>query len=448
MIYTSIDLKRKGISFMLGIITLLMLLGAQIALFTYRAATQNWQRGMARAVRIAAFVTFSLLLISGVYWWGFRWMGLFLLLAVLAVVSVIGIVRRPKKEKKFRVFSAALSCIGGCVLVAFCALPGILFPQVTEVAPTGAYSVDTQSVTFVDASRVDPFSKTGESRKLTVQFWYPTGAASADTFPLVVFSHGAFGFRGSNRSTFEDLASNGYIVCSIDHSFHSFYARHADGSGTPVNLDFLKDAVNITNGAYDEKTSYDKTHEWLKIRTADMNFVLDEALKNESGKMPEAVSSLIDPDRIGLFGHSLGGATAAQLGRERSDVDAVAVIDGTMFGEEIAFEDGHAVLNDAPYPVPLLNLYNEEHYEEALGLGTAYENLSAGARAPEAYDVVIRGSGHLNFTDLPLFSPALARMLGTGEVDSRSCIETMNQIVLQFFDHALKGADLNLKPEY
>jgi predicted dienelactone hydrolase len=179
-----------------------------------------------------------------------------------------------------------------------------------------------------------------------------------------------------------------------------------------------------------------------------MNFVLDEVLKNESGKMPEAVSSLIDRDRIGLFGHSLGGATAAQLGRERSDVDAVAVIDGTMFGEEIAFEDGHAVLNDAPYPVPLLNLYNEEHYEEALGLGTAYENLSAGARAPEAYDVVIRGSGHLNFTDLPLFSPALARMLGTGEVDSRSCIETMNQIVLQFFDHALKGADLNLKPEY
>jgi predicted dienelactone hydrolase len=62
---------------------------------------------------------------------------------------------------------------------------------------------------------------------------------------------------------------------------------------------------------------------------------------------------------------------------------------------------------------------------------------------------VIRGSGHLNFTDLPLFSPALARMLGTGQADSRYCIETMNQIVLEFFNHTLKGrAEIHLQPEY
>jgi predicted dienelactone hydrolase len=222
-----------------------------------------------------------------------------------------------------------------------------------------------------------------------------------------------------------------------------------DGSSTLVNLDFLNDAVNITNGAYDEKTAYDKTHEWLALRTADVNFVLNEILHNGSGKMPEVLTSRIDADRIGLSGHSLGGATAAQLGRERPDVDAVAVLDGTMFGEEVAFENGSAVLNGNPYPVPLLDLYNEDHYEEAHQLGTAYENLAASAHALEAYDVVIHGSGHLNFTDLPLFSPTLARMLGTGQVDSRYCIETMNQIVLEFFNHTLKGnAELNLQPEY
>ena len=434
---------------MLGIITLIVALGAQVALLVFRMATKNWQIRATHVARIAAFTAFSLLTVTGVYWWGFRWMGLFLLLAVLAVFSTSYFARRTKKEKPYRGGRAVFSCISGCLLVSFCILPGVLFPQFKEVAPTGAFDVDTQSVTLVDESRVDPFSPSGENRKLTVQFWYPSVVEGTDSFPLVVFSHGAFGFRGSNLSTFIDLASNGYVVCSIDHSDHSFFARHADGSGTMVNLDFLNDAVNITNGVYDARTSYVKTHEWLALRTADMNYVLDELLQNEDGKIPESISARIDPDNIGLSGHSLGGATAAQLGRERPDVDAVAVLDGTMFGEEVAFEDGSSVLNDTPYPVPLLNLYNESHYDDAQEQGLSYDNLSASAHAVESYDVMIRGSGHLNFTDLPLFSPALARLLGTGQADSRYCIETMNRVVLEFFNHALKGGpDLQLRSTY
>ena len=434
---------------MLGIITLIIALGAQVSFLVFRMTTQNWQTKTTHFARIAAFVVFSLLMITGVYWWGYRWMGLFLLLAVLAAISVLYFARYTKKEKQYRGFRAVFSCISGCLLVSFCFLPSVLFPQFKEVLPTGSLGVNTQSVTLVDEARVDPFSQSGENRKLTVQFWYPSVAGDTDAFPLVVFSHGAFGFRGSNLSTFEDLASNGYVVCSIDHSYHSFYARHADGSGTLVNMDFLNDAVNITNGSYDARMSYDKTHEWLALRAADMNYVLDEFLHNESGKIPEDVFARIDPDKIGLSGHSLGGATAAQLGRERPDVDAVAVLDGTMFGEEVAFENGSAVLTGIPYPVPLLNLYGEDHYDDAQELGLSYDNLSASAHAVEAYDVVIRGSGHLNFTDLPLFSPALARMLGTGQVDSRYGIETMNQIVLEFFNHTLKdGTDLHLQSAY
>lgn len=434
---------------MLGIITLLIALGVQLAFLVWRMATKSWQKRAMHITRVASFATFSLLLLSGVYWWGFRWMGLFLLLAVMAALSVLYFIKQPKTEKKFKGYKAVFSCIGGCVLVTFCILPGILFPQFQEVTSTGALAYDTQSVTLVDASRIDPFSETNESRKLTVQFWYPSDSKNTDTFPLVVFSHGAFGYRGSNLSTYQNLASNGYVVCSIDHSYHSSFAEHTDGSSTLVNMDFMSDAINITNGLYDEKTSYDKTHEWLQLRTADMNFILDEILNDESGKMPEVISSRINLDKIGLFGHSLGGATAAQLGRTRPDVDAVAVIDGTMFGEEVAFENGLAVLNADPYPVPLLNLYNEDHYNGAKQEGLSYDNLSASAHAVEAYDVVIRGSGHLNFTDLPLFSPALASMLGTGSVDSRYCVETMNQIVLEFFNHTLKGAaDLNLQTEY
>lgn len=444
-----ITTQRKGVSYMLGIITLLIAFSAQIGFLVYRLVTKKNQTKVKHIIRIAAFSIFSLFLAAGVYWWGFRWIGLFLLLAVMAVFSIKYFMTQPKAEKEYKSLTSVLSCLGGCSLLTFCILPGILFPQFNPVASTGSYAVNTTSVTFVDASRVDPFSMTGENRKLTVQFWYPAIEEGSDAFPLAVFSHGAFGYRGSNLSTFEDLAGNGYVVCSIDHSYHAFFAQHNDGTATLVNTDFFNDAINITNGVYDEETTYNKTHEWLDLRAGDMNFVLNKILSNTNSEIPEAVYSLIDPEKIGLFGHSLGGAAAAQLGRERPDVDGVIVIDGTMIGEETAFKNGHAILTTEAYPVPLLNLYNDSHYEDAKLLGTAYNNLSASAHAIEAYDVVIRGSGHLNFTDLPLFSPALARMLGTGEADSRYCIETMNQIVLDFFDHTLKDTeDLHLQTEY
>lgn len=434
---------------MLGIITLLIALCVQIGVFIYRMVTKNRQMKVTHIIRLTAFAIFTLLLTTGAYWWGFRWMGLFVLLAVLAIFSGIYFIKKPRMEKEYKRWNAILSCVNGCVLFTFLILPGILFPQFKPVASTGPYATDTTSVTFVDESRAEPFSETGENRKLTVQFWYPNAGTATDSYPLLVFSHGSFGYRGSNLSTFEELAGNGYVVCSIDHSYHAFFASHTDGSTTLVNTEFLNDAVSITNGECDEQTTYRKTHEWLALRIADMNFVLDEILSNAEGEIPEVVYSIINTENIGLFGHSLGGATAAQLGRDRADVDAVIVIDGTMIGEELGFENGQAVLNAEPYPLPLLNLYNESHYEDAKEQGEAYNNLSASAHGIEAYDVVIRGSGHLNFTDLPLFSPALARMLGTGEADSRYCIETMNQIVLDFFNYTLKDAGpLHLQAEY
>lgn len=434
---------------MLGIITLLIALSVQIGVLIYQLATKNRQSKVKHIIRIASFAIFSLFLVTGVYWWSFRWIGLFILLAILTIFSAIYFIKQPKTEKEFKCLTAVLSGIIGCVLLTICILPGILFPQFNPVASTGPYAVDTTSVTFVDTSRVDPFSETGENRKLTVQFWYPAIDEGSNTFPFVVFSHGSFGYRGSNLSTFKDLASNGYVIGSIDHSYHAFFAQHNDGSTTLANMDFLNDAINITNGDYDEKTSYNKTHEWLDLRTGDMNFVLNKILSNVNSEIPESVYALINSEKIGLFGHSLGGAAAAQLGRKRLDVDAVIVIDGTMIGEEIAFENEHAILITETYPIPLLNFYNDSHYEDAKLQGTAYNNLSASAQAIEAYDVVVRGSGHLNFTDLPLFSPALARLLGTGEVDSQYCIETMNQIILDFFDHTLKDAKgLHLQTEY
>ena len=100
--------------------------------------------------------------------------------------------------------------------------------------------------------------------------------------------------------------------------------------------------------------------------------------------------------------------------------------------------------------MPLLNIYTEDHYKKAMMLaGEAYPNFYASRNAIEAYEIMIRNSGHLNFTDLPLFSPILAKMLGIGTINKKKCIETMNEIILKFLDYTLKeGTQPQFEKEY
>lgn len=131
------------------------------------------------------------------------------------------------------------------------------------------------------------------------------------------------------------------------------------------------------------------------------------------------------------------------------DIDAVIVLDGTMLGEEIDYVDNQVILNQEPYPTPLLDIFNEEHFAEASAAGENYGNMKATKHAVDARQVVFVGAGHLNFTDLPLFSPVLAGMLGTGNIDSRYCLETMNEVVLNYFDYYLKDSGgLKIKAVY
>jgi len=59
----------------------------------------------------------------------------------------------------------------------------------------------------------------------------------------VVFSPGSFGTRTSNTSTYRELASNGYVVCAIDHPYHSFYTTDVGGKLTLISWSFLTRAA-------------------------------------------------------------------------------------------------------------------------------------------------------------------------------------------------------------
>ncbi|AGA68130.1 isoform II [Desulfitobacterium dichloroeliminans LMG P-21439] len=437
---------------MMSTIILLLVLGIEVGLVIYSLKTNVMQNRFKPIVRLATFGLFALLLVFQVIQWGFQWIPLFLVLLIEAVLSGFYLVRNsPTPEKPLKIKRAILISLGHCLFLTVVLVPALIFPQFEALPVTGTYPVQTESHTLTDPTRIESYDDTGSYRNVTIQFWYPEKQQENETYPLILFSHGSFGFRGSNYSTFMELASHGYVVGSIDHTYHAFFTKQTDDKMIFVDTNFMNDAIAIQSqtGKYNEQETYELTHRWLKLRSEDMNLVLNAILENVKKERASEVYTIIDPERIGLLGHSLGGATAADLGRKRMDIDAVIVLDGTMLGEEIDYVDNQVILNQEPYPTPLLDIFNEEHFAEASAAGENYGNMKATKHAVDARQVVFVGAGHLNFTDLPLFSPVLAGMLGTGNIDSRYCLETMNEVVLNYFDYYLKDSGgLKIKAVY
>ncbi|MDF2671847.1 MAG: platelet-activating factor acetylhydrolase, plasma/intracellular isoform [Clostridiales bacterium] len=441
---------------MLGAIVLGVLILVEIVFMVLSLLKKSNFKKEKHITSIILFLTFLLLVISPIINWGFQWFMLGLVLGIQALLGILFFVRKrsSSEPRKIRLIFGSISKV---LLIGITVLPVLIFPQYNDIKPTGEYPVGTKSYTLTDESREEYFTEEKDSRKITIQYWYPVDQSGRKEsilrgkFPLVVFSHGSFGYRMSNYSTYQELASHGYIVCSIDHTYHAFMTKQEDGKTIIANMEFMNNAMKAENGEISDEETYKLTQEWLKLRIEDMTFVLDYIKKMTTSSNADAVYQSIDLEHIGLFGHSIGGATAAQIGREDEDVDAVIVVDGTMLGEIIGFENGQDIVTDIPYPKPIMNFYNESHYNVAIESQAVYANMVASRNALNSYQVVIKGSDHLSFTDLPIISPFLSKMLDTGavdtSVDARYCIETTNEDILQFFDHYLKSSKVEIPKE-
>ena len=352
-------------------------------------------------------------------------------------------------SKKKSVAKATLAV----VLFSFAAVPAFLFTGYEGLPTTGQYKVKMAEDIWVDESRVEEFEQDGSKREVPVHFYYPDTKAKDSQFPLVIFSHGAFGYYQSNTSTYQELASKGYVVISLDHPYHSFFTTDTDGKLITVDPGFMQEVQYVNENNTPETDIFDYSSKWLKLRTDDMNFVIDtiQLAKKKDIHTSEDVMNAIkmaDDNNIGLFGHSLGGATSVTVGRQREEVKAVIDLDGTMLGEQIAYENGRYEFNDEPYPVPILAVDTESHHQAALEYGDLYVNNKVIENAVDGREVYFKDAGHMNFTDLPLFSPFLAKMLGTGTIDKVECMEKTNEIVGMFFDHYLKGEGEVVLAEY
>lgn len=334
----------------------------------------------------------------------------------------------------WQVFSKA----GWALLLVFFITPILLFPLHPTPEPTGAYAVASLRYTYTDESRIETFTDTGEKRRVNLTCWYPDPAAG-ETFPLIVFSHGGLGTANSNETLFRELASHGYVVCSIGHPYHALWTKGADGRTTFVSLAYFRE-LQREDAKSDKQQSYRYYQQWLEIRAGDINFALDTLL-SKAASGAEGVYRLVDGERIGVMGHSLGGSAALAIPRQRNDIDAVIALESPFLYDIAGVAGGEFVWRYEAYPVPVLNIYSDSswsHLAEWTQYARNYALLSDAS--PNAVSLYLPGAGHFSLTDLALVSPLLTRLL-EGAPPARPGIEYLqdvNQACLEFFNLYLK----------
>ncbi len=448
----------KGQVTIMGLVLFVLLSSLEIILVVKGHNREKWLRN-----RLLVYVVeLAIVLIAFMLPYGQKWrlvpvLGFLMVLGIVALLKwLIGSRRKDNIEKKMG--SIIVGCVFSVLFIGLFLVPAFLFTGYNGLPVSGQHLIAQASVIVIDSSRVDPFEQDGSFREVPMHFYYPATATMGEQFPLVVFSHGAFGYYQSNTSTYMELASNGYVVVALDHPHHAFFTEDTEGKMILVDQGFFQAASTLNNNdsADDPEALYPIFREWMDLRTADMNCVLD-ALKDaaESNELSDAwflpennvetilsIVEMSDMTKIGLMGHSMGGATSVQVGRERDDILAVIDLDGTMLGEEIGVENGKYVINQEPYEIPILEFANWEQYNERKehpSLSDDYPNEVLLSHARKGFYVTIRDTLHMDYTDLPLLSPILGNMLGSGERDTAKTMTIVNGLVRDFFNTYLKG---------
>jgi predicted dienelactone hydrolase len=177
----------------------------------------------------------------------------------------------------------------------------------------------------------------------------------------------------------------------------------------------------------------------LEAWTGDIAFVLDRLEQLNASDASGKFTGRLDMTRIGVFGHSFGGATAAQFCAQDSRCEAGIDVDGSLHGSVIQ--------NGIRRPFMFLLSGQGDFSSDAevrqikADIQSVYDRLPA----DERLRIVIRGANHFTFSDdgALLKSPLLRglfRVFGRLGVDGRRQLVVTAYCVHSFFDAYLKQA--------
>jgi len=327
--------------------------------------------------------------------------------------------------------------------------------------PTGRQPVGSTSVYLKDTSRPDPWVPSVPYRELMVSLFYPatssdgpgtqyvTPAESAallaksgiagppDLFamtrtnsvrdarpagrphslPLIVLSPGYTRPRATLTALAEDLASHGDVVALVGHTYENVATSFPDGRLVGCASCDVHD-----HEGFDEKQ--------MLSRAADVSFVLDEL----TGPHPKwHGADLIDRSRIGMAGHSVGGASAIAAMAGDSRIKAGMNIDGatpvplTAPGLSRPFMFVSHQLDPATRCAPLRPDWERD-----------WAQLTGWKRSVE-----VAGTVHSSFTDVGLFADQFGVDIGAITTAERTQAIT-RAYVNAFFDQHLCGKPSSL----
>lgn len=452
---------------------------------------------VAAAVNLAVFAVHGL--IEGLrYQMGFSYL-FAVLLAVVALLKTNDRLSVRQTPTFLKITATGLSIL----LLALTALLAHALPVFELPQPSGSDAVGVEYVHLIDEARSDPFlDQSSQKREIMVKIYYPAQAdgvsprvpyfqgspdlirsfasfyglpdfsfdhlnlvrahARADgqlserqpRYPVVLFSHGAGTTLEVQTAQSEDLASHGYIVVAIDHTYVSSATRF------PSRIVSHKEATA-------EFSNADPAALITRIMADDAKFVLDTLARMNEGEIRSIFEGRLDLDNIGAIGHSVGGAVAYHLAIDEPRVKAAINLDGAVY---VAPEEGAQAM------APFLMLADDFHVQEIQNRHVLMPNLEEVSAEEAARLLVnygsrdayvaayrqaqqnilglievlkesgtlftIEGSAHMGFTDLGLFigDGWLRQRMGiSGQTDPVRCLEITKAVTVAFFDQHLRG---------
>ncbi|MFF0392319.1 alpha/beta hydrolase family protein [Kitasatospora sp. NPDC004615] len=314
-------------------------------------------------------------------------------------------------------------------------------------APTGPYAAGEDVIHLTDASRPDPWVPSSGPRQLTVTMVYPavpgTGtpapymtlgeaagivqrrklpASSGVTpeslssvtthafdgarpqmgkYPLVVLSPAFENPRMTLTSLATDLASHGYVVALVGHTYEDSGETLANGQTSPCAIcDYPAwlDFDSVASG-----------------RALDASFVIDQLTH---GNTAWRLAHLIDKHEIGMAGHSIGGAAAAATMIADPRVRAGVNMDGTF------------------HPDPMPGQITRPFLMLGKTANTDWEHPWAALGGYKKW-LTVTGADHFSFSDLELLQGQAG--FPTPPLSPDRGIAITREYVTAFFDQTLKG---------
>ena len=295
--------------------------------------------------------------------------------------------------------------------------------QKTKKAEMTPYldKIDLRSQTMAKAGKFPPqlikhleLTKTNSHLNLKAE-------PEAAPLPIIIISHGITGMRHIHTSLAEKLSNNGYLVIALDHSYDANLTIFPDGSVADYRSDItgFPDSVSIRK-------------KQLQTRVADVQFVINQLIKIQSGKIKHQLNGYLDLNRIGVAGHSYGGGTSIMVSYLDPRVKATLVLDSWMnpLPQKI-------IENGIQQPLIYIGRpkWTDSDYPTNTDLVAKIMDNTKGAN----YYLTIKETLHLNYCDAPLFSPLAKYFLDIGKMNGIKSVNLINNISLQFFDQHLKS---------